>query len=131
MFGAGKLGKVYSFDRKDGSILWNTSVGIHNGNADLNTIPEGETIQVLPGFLGGVETPMAYADGMLFVPIVNFASNYSSTGMDTGSFDLSSGTGELVALDASTGTVIWKKRVSFNDPRRSYRCFRYRFHGDQ
>jgi len=109
VFGAGKLGKVYSFDRKDRSIIWNASVGIHNGNADLITIPEGETIQVLPGFLGGVETPMAYADGMLFVPVVNFASNYSSTGMDTGSFDLSSGTGELVALNASTGLVVWKK----------------------
>ncbi|PWR74260.1 outer membrane protein assembly factor BamB family protein [Methanospirillum lacunae] len=109
VFGAGKLGKVYSFDRKDGSIIWNTSVGIHNGNADLSTIPEGETIQVLPGFFGGVETPMAYTDGILFVPVVNFASNYSSTGMDTGSFDLSSGTGELVALDASNGTELWKK----------------------
>ena len=50
VFGAGKLGIVYAFDRKDGSIIWNTSVGIHNGNADLGTITEGETIQVFPGF---------------------------------------------------------------------------------
>jgi outer membrane protein assembly factor BamB len=109
VFGAGKLGKVYAFDRKDGSILWNTSVGIHNGNADLSTIPQGETIQVFPGFFGGVETPMAYADGMIFVPVVNFASNYTSTGLDPASLDFSTGTGELVALNAATGAVIWKK----------------------
>lgn len=112
VFGAGKLGKVYAFDRKDGSIIWNTSVGVHNGNADMSTIPEGKTIQVIPGFFGGVETPMAYADGMIFVPIVNFASNYSSTALDPSSLDFSTGTGELVALDAATGTEIWKKEYS-------------------
>ena len=109
VLGAGKLGKVYAFDRKDGSIIWNTSVGVHNGNADLSTIPEGETIQVFPGFFGGVETPMAYADGIIIVPVVNFASNYTSTGLDPSSYDFSTGTGELVALDASTGKEIWKK----------------------
>ena len=108
VFGAGKLGKVYAFDRHNGSVIWNTSVGVHNGNADLQDIPEGKTIQVLPGFLGGVETPMAYADGMLFVPVVNFPSNYSSTAFDTASLDLSTGTGELVALNATTGKEIWK-----------------------
>jgi len=112
VFGAGKLGKVYAFDRKDGSIIWNTSVGIHNGNADLRNIPEGKTIQVIPGFFGGVETPMACADGMLFVPIVNFASNYTSTALDPSSLDFSTGTGELVALDATTGNEIWKKEYS-------------------
>jgi alcohol dehydrogenase (cytochrome c) len=109
VFGAGKLGKVFAFDREDGSLLWNTSVGIHNGNADMSTIPQGDVVQVYPGFFGGVETPMAYADGMLFVPVVNFASNYTATGMDPSSFDFSTGRGELVALNASTGKEVWKK----------------------
>ena len=109
VFGAGKLGKVYAFDRKDGSIIWNTTVGIHNGNADMSIIPDGEIVQVFPGFFGGVETPMAYADGTIFVPIVNFASNYTSTAMDPSSYDFSTGTGELVALDAASGKEIWKK----------------------
>lgn len=52
---------------------------------------------------------MAYADGVVLVPVVNFASNYTSTGLDPNSLDFSTGTGELVALNASTGTQIWKK----------------------
>ena len=75
-----------------------------------------------PDFFGGVETPMAYADGMLFVPIVNFASNYTSTGIDPGSLDFSAGTGELMALDASTGSVIWKKEFPSMTLGGAYRC---------
>jgi alcohol dehydrogenase (cytochrome c) len=109
VFGAGKLGRVYAFDRIDGTVLWSTLVGIHNGNEDLMTIPENGVIQVIPGFFGGVETPMAYGDGILCVPVVNFASNFTATGVDPSSYDFSTGTGELVALDASSGKILWDK----------------------
>jgi len=31
----------------------------------------GEPIRVFPGHFGGVETPMAYADGVVHAPVVN------------------------------------------------------------
>jgi outer membrane protein assembly factor BamB len=109
VIGAGKLGKVFAFDRKSGEILWETSVGEHK-NDDLTELPEGTT-RVLPGALGGVETPMAYAEGTLFVPIVNLFSDYTPAAFDFSTFDFTKGTGELVAIDVNNGKIIWDQRL--------------------
>src|SRR5687767_4865482 len=50
---------------------------------------------------------MAYADGTVFVPIVNLPLVYTATEVDFGSLDLTQGTGELVALNAADGSVKW------------------------
>ena len=65
-------------------------------------------IEVFPGILGGVETPIAYADGTVFVPVVNCSTRFTSIGSVNGSLDLSTSTGELVALDVGDGAVKWK-----------------------
>lgn len=104
--GSGKLGVVYAYDRDTGAVLWSTPVGDHV-NDTLDPLPPGETL-VLPGVLGGVETPMAAADGKVFVPVVNLGSLYDPTVNQIAPVDPNDGTGELVALDLSDGSVAWQ-----------------------
>jgi len=105
VIGSGKLGRVYAFDRETGDIYWETPVGQHQ-NDELTELPPGIT-RVLPGALGGVETPMALADDTLYVPVVNLFSDFTPTGLDASTFDFGAGTGELVALDVNTGDQLW------------------------
>jgi outer membrane protein assembly factor BamB len=117
VIGAGKLGRVIAFDRETGEIIWDTPVGEHQ-NDDLEGIPEGETVEVMPGVYGGVETPMAFADGVVYVPVVNLASPYTADAFGArdgteavqnaeGRTNLEEGTGELVAIDTTTGEILW------------------------
>ena len=109
VIGSGKMGKVYAFDRKSGEIYWQTPVGQHQ-NDDLTELPPGTT-RVLPGPDGGVLTPMACADGVLFVPIVNHPGDYTPTNFIESTYNTSPGKGELVALDVSTGKPSWSKSL--------------------
>jgi glucose dehydrogenase len=106
VIGSGKLGKVFGYDRQTGAVLWTTSVGVHQ-NDELDPLPPGDTL-VTPGVLGGVETPMAYADGVLYVPVVNLGTLYNPVESGISPVDPNAGTGELVALDASDGSVVWQ-----------------------
>ncbi len=105
--GGGKTGTVVAANRETGEIVWEVPVGIHQ-NDELQEIPEGETVEVYPGILGGVETPMAYADGVLFVPVVNLPTSFTSTSFDPASLDLTRGTGELAALNVTDGSTKWQ-----------------------
>jgi outer membrane protein assembly factor BamB len=105
VIGSGKLGIVYAFDRKTGEIYWKTPVGQHQ-NDNLKELPPGTT-RVLPGVLGGVETPMALADGVLYVPIVNMFGDFKPTGFDGTTFNIGAGKGELTALDVNNGNPLW------------------------
>jgi outer membrane protein assembly factor BamB len=58
--------------------------------------------------LGGVETPIAYANETLFIPVVNLSTELTSTGLVGDSSDLSQATGELVALNVRDGSLRWK-----------------------
>jgi outer membrane protein assembly factor BamB len=63
--------------------------------------------------LGGVETPMAFDGSRLFVPVVDLCMRGSSTGYeDLARVDVGKrARGELVALDAATGTAAWVQRL--------------------
>jgi outer membrane protein assembly factor BamB len=108
--GAGKAGRVIAWDRSRGTRLWETEVGVHrNDRGPLPTRP----VSVCPGLLGGVETPMASAEGRIFVPVVDLCfreSAYGTSGLGFYSTDYSKGTGELVALEASNGRRLWTRR---------------------
>ncbi|HEX7475422.1 MAG TPA: PQQ-binding-like beta-propeller repeat protein [Dehalococcoidales bacterium] len=106
--GSGKGGKVVAFDRKTGKQLWNIPVGKHS-NDDLTSIPDGQTVTVFPGTYGGVETPMAYANGIVYVPVVNLSMDLTGSTLASQSFK--DGTGDLVALDVNTGNVLWDKQL--------------------
>lgn len=108
VFGAGKMGMVYAFDRSSGEILWSTVVGKYDETAQLDVLPNGTT-RIYPGVLGGVETPMAYSDGKVFVPVVNMFADWTPTSTNLSALDFSNATGELVALDAATGKILWIK----------------------
>lgn len=117
VIGSGKLGDIIAMNRETGETIWRTPVGIHQ-NDDLTEIPPGETVTVYPGILGGVETPMAYADGIIYAPVLNLPTEHSPTGWEaeTGTEALNgadahtspgSGTSELVAVDATNGQILW------------------------
>jgi len=117
VIGSGKLGRVIAFDRATGDVLWDTPIGRHQ-NDDLEEVPEGETVEVWPSALGGVTTPMAFADGTVYAATVNLGTQYTASGQDAAdgtealinaveATDFDSATGEVVALDAATGDVVW------------------------
>jgi len=74
-------------------------------------LPEGIT-RVYPGPLGGVETNMAISNGVLYVPVINLFADYTPASLDSSTFDIGAGTGELVALNVKTGEEIWKKEFN-------------------
>jgi alcohol dehydrogenase (cytochrome c) len=110
VFGAGKAGRVIAWDRGTRERLWETKVGLHlNDNGPLPR----RRVTVCPGLLGGVETPMAYADGRLFVPVVDLCGwGSATTRQPLETVDATQGRGRLVALDAETGRRVWERRFA-------------------
>jgi len=104
---SGKLGKVLAYERATGKLLWSVAVGKHQ-NDDLTQLPEGMT-QVFPGPLGGVETPIAYHEGIVYAPLLNLPADYTPIGIEASTFDLSKATGELVAINAKMGEILWQQ----------------------
>jgi outer membrane protein assembly factor BamB len=109
VFGAGKSGRVIAWDRSTQRRSWTVTVGVHRN--DVGPLPRHE-VTVCPGLLGGVETPMAYAHGRLFVPVVDLCGWGSAIARQAvTSIDPARGRGRLVALDATTGRTLWDRRL--------------------
>ncbi len=71
-------------------------------------------VSVCPGFLGGVETPLAVSDGRVFVPVVDLCYPESSRGSGGLGFyrvDPASGKGRFTALDLRDGKPLWERRL--------------------
>jgi outer membrane protein assembly factor BamB len=112
VFGAGKAGRVIAWDRDSRRRLWDIRVGRHR-NA-TGPLPR-RSVRVCPGLLGGVLTPMAFADNRLFVPVVDLCFSENAYGSAAQSFvhtDPSKGKGELIALDAASGRRLWTRRFA-------------------
>lgn len=101
----GKGGHVLGYDPATGEVRWEVEVGMHE-NDDLTTF-DGPTT-VMPGVLGGVETPPAAADGVGYFAVVNAPSTYE-TPEDTFNLapQLATHPSDLVALDLATGEEVW------------------------
>jgi alcohol dehydrogenase (cytochrome c) len=113
VFGAGKAGRVIAWERASRRRRWTAVVGLHRN--DVGPLPR-RLVTVCPGLLGGVETPMAYADGRLFVPVVDLCgSGSATTSQKLTTVDPFRGRGRLVALDAATGHVLWERRLPSPD----------------
>jgi outer membrane protein assembly factor BamB len=113
VFGAGKAGRVIAWDRISRRRVWTTLVGVHE-NA-VGPLPQ-HRVTVCPGLLGGVETPMAYARGRLFVPVVDLCGWGRAAGRQPlTDVDPSRGRGRLVALDAATGRILWQRQLASPD----------------
>jgi outer membrane protein assembly factor BamB/plastocyanin len=116
---SGTVGDVVAVDRNSGELVWRTPVGTHQ-NHDLDELPMDEEVEVYPGIHGGVASPMAYAEGMVYVPVVNVPTVHTATGHDaadgTEASDhavantrLEDGTGALVAIDVASGEIAWQQ----------------------
>ena len=109
VIGAGKGGRVIAWDREQRKRRWTATVGLHRN--DVGPLPRRRVV-VCPGLLGGVETPMAYADGRVFVPVVDLCGWGSAIDrQEYTDVDPSRGRGRLVSLDADTGATAWERRL--------------------
>jgi outer membrane protein assembly factor BamB len=105
---AGKSGIVVAVDPKDGTPLWETEVGLHD-NDDLEELDGPTTIA--PGTYGGILTPPASAEGVIYTPVVNAPAELKPNetayfGAELGQMD-----GEIVAIDSADGDVLWSTKV--------------------
>ena len=105
---SGKSGVVLGVDPDDGSVLWRTPVGQHQ-NDDLTALTGPTT--VAPGTYGGVLTPPATADGVVYLPVIDSPVTLEPNKTAYFGADVTKGDGEVVALDAGTGAVKWKRTI--------------------
>jgi hypothetical protein len=84
-------------------------VGTHRN--DVGPLPE-TPVEVCPGLFGGALTPMAYAEGRVFVPVVELCMRESA--VKTSSVlqrPPEEGTGVIAALDAASGRPLWTRNL--------------------
>jgi mono/diheme cytochrome c family protein len=107
------MGYVYETNATTGKLIWKRAVGVHNGHdtdnytalsQDLKALPK-LPITVEPGALGGVETQLAVKDGVVYAPIVDLPGTFQT--QSKLKLDVTKGKGELVALDESSGSILW------------------------
>jgi outer membrane protein assembly factor BamB len=114
VIGSGKSGIVVALDRQTGKELWKRPVGIHNGNDDIGleamrgNMPK-TPITLYPGSLGGIIAPMSTDGKYIFAPVVNSPLTINS---QTEKSEGGPSSGELVALDAASGQVKWKAKLT-------------------
>jgi outer membrane protein assembly factor BamB len=116
IIGGGKMGIVYEMNATSGQLMWKTPVGEHNGHDDdsLNAL-DGKKLSVpltfLPGALGGILTNMAVAGNTLYVATCNLPFRFTSTDSVDGSPVGTKVSGDIEALNVTTGNVKWKTEV--------------------
>src|SRR5579863_7920844 len=114
---AGKGGFVFAFDAMSGQLLWKTAVGIHNGHDDDDQLALDGTLQLQtpytlePGEVGGVETNMAAADGVVYVPVDNLPETFATATAPVGTSNFFQGKGEMVAINIATGKPLWATQL--------------------
>jgi glucose dehydrogenase len=114
---AGKGGFVFAFDAVSGQLLWKTSVGIHNGHDDDDLLALNRKLHLQapytlePGEVGGVETNMAAADGVVYVPVDDLPETFAAATARVGTSNFLQGKGEMVAIDIATGEPLWATQL--------------------
>ena len=103
VIGSGKTGTVVAFAADSGELAWRAKVGRHE-NDDLEMLPESTTVKVFPGVVGGVLTATAYADGVVYVPVVDMPADYTGSSVVP---HLDDAHGAISALDARDGSLLW------------------------
>lgn len=92
--GVGDKGGLYAvFDRATGADVWSTQLG--------------------PGsHLGGQMGPAAYHDGRLYVTSNRWPSGFDTENVFFPDFDDYRNTSDLIALDATDGTELWRTSIA-------------------
>jgi glucose dehydrogenase len=107
VIGSGKTGTVVALNPDTGKLVWRARVGRHE-NDDLSEVPIDSSISVYPGALGGVLTATAYAEGVVYVPVVDMATDYEGSSLQP---DFASARGALTALDVRDGSRLWSAEL--------------------
>jgi outer membrane protein assembly factor BamB len=102
---SGKHGYVVGIHRDSGQEIWRTPVGKHQNDGMID-LPD-EAIEIYPGTLGGVESPMAIKDGVVYVAALNFPAYLGKLEFNYSEGSLSDATSNIVAIDATNGQIIW------------------------
>ena len=105
---AGKSGEVVGLDPETGRVRWQRAVGTHR-NDKLRKL-EGPT-DVYPGTYGGILTPPATADGVIYVATVNAPSKLPPDKPSYFGGELGTHDGQVVAINAANGKVVWDTKV--------------------
>jgi alcohol dehydrogenase (cytochrome c) len=117
---AGKMGIVYAMNATTGKLDWKTPVGLHNGHDNDGRLAQQHKLHVklpykwCPGFYGGVETQMAMAGNVVYVPANNLCATEVNAKLPPpaqkiGNF--TTGTGNFEALNLDTGNVMWNTKL--------------------
>jgi len=113
VIGSGKPARVLALRPRTGKKTIDTEVGEHK-NDDLTELTE--RTEVLPGLFGGVETPLAVADGVVYTAVLNAPSVHAPDKEDFfAGATLGVMKGDVVAVDVRTGKVLWSTKVD-GDP---------------
>jgi alcohol dehydrogenase (cytochrome c) len=107
VFGAGKAGRVVAWNRTSHRRVWAQSVGTHLH--DLGPLPASST-RVCPGLWGGVLTPMSYAHGRLFAPVVEQCMRESAIRVAEPASAYAAD-GVVTAIAGRTGRKLWVRRL--------------------
>jgi outer membrane protein assembly factor BamB len=118
VIGSGKMGYVYEMNAHTGKLIWKTPVGKHNGhdNDSLRALQHRSKLKapytILPGSLGGVLTNLALAGHSLYVVTCDLPLTYTSLNQPVPTKAAGSATGEVEALNLTTGRVKWDTKVA-------------------
>ena len=113
---SGKMGVVYAINARTGTLIWKTPVGEHSpsDNYSLEAMRHELTLTapytILPGSLGGVLSNLALAGNTVYVATVDQRFTLAKMSYPLGA-PVGSGTGEIVALNLTTGQVEWDTTV--------------------
>ena len=117
---AGKMGIVYAMNASTGKLEWKTPVGKHNGHDQDSVLAQHHKLHLkipftfCPGPIGGVETQMAMADGVVYVPANNLCARFVSKTKSVVAQPLpnpTKGTGNFEAINVDTGKVMWNTKL--------------------
>lgn len=118
VIGAGKMGYVYEMNAATGKLIWKTPVGEHNGhdNDSLEALEHHNTLTapftILPGPLGGVLTDLAAAGNSVYVATLDVPVTYTTLNLRIQASGAHPATGEVEALNLTTGRVEWDRKVT-------------------
>jgi len=105
---AGKSGVLVGLNPRTGKVQWRVAVGRHDHD-DLTAL-DGPTV-VYPGTYGGVLTPPATANGVVYAAVVNAPATLEPNQTAYFGAELGTSDGEVVAIDARNGKVRWATKV--------------------
>jgi len=114
---AGKMGYVYAINAATGALLWKTPVGKHNGHDNDGLLALEHKLHlkvpftIEPGPLGGVLSNPAVADDSVYVSTVDEPIIYTKLSQPLGGGTTQKPTGEVEALNLTTGAVEWDTKL--------------------